>query len=156
MSGENKRLCVAAAEHSEKAAWAEAANLRKQNKELCRAVGGAKGRAVMEAQAAEDCRKLRAKETRAVSSKAHKLGKLVDTIATELDTVTDKLKDANMRLHEAEVKAQTSARKLLSFKRTFSSAADDSNQQYEQVCNERTLLEDKLVCVSKMVAELQQ
>eukprot|EP00966_Prymnesium_polylepis_P191415 4435992-Prymnesium_polylepis.1 len=65
MGGENKRLRVAAAEHSEKAAWAEAAALRKENKQLSRAKGGANGAAVLQAQAAEDQRKLRAKETKA-------------------------------------------------------------------------------------------
>eukprot|EP00966_Prymnesium_polylepis_P117740 2721820-Prymnesium_polylepis.1 len=54
ISGENKRVRIAAAEHSEKAAWAEAGELRKHNIQLARAAGGANGKAVMQAQVAED------------------------------------------------------------------------------------------------------
>ena len=135
---------------------AEAAALRKENKQLSRAKGGANGAAVMQAQAAEDQRKLRAKETKAVSSKAYKLEKELDTVTDQLETVTDLLKAANLRLYEAEVKAQTSARKMLSFQRISSSAADQTNLQHEQEQKERALLEEKLATVSKMYAELQE
>jgi len=110
----------------------------------------------MQAQAAEELRVKRAQEAKGTSRKAYALGQRVDVISAELETITDNLKATNLRLHEAEVKAQTSARKLLSFKRTSSSAADETKQQYEQACDERTLLEEKLIAVSNMVAELKQ
>eukprot|EP00966_Prymnesium_polylepis_P210236 4868783-Prymnesium_polylepis.1 len=110
----------------------------------------------MQAQAAEDLRKLRAKECKAVSSKAYKLEKELDTVSVQLDTVTDLLKAANLRLHEAEVKAQTSARKMLSFQRISSSVTDQTKQQHEQEQKEHALVEEKLATVSKMYAELQE